>query len=63
MEMRAGRQYNVIAAKTLLGWVVMGQYGEPEHCLFFRDRDGDLYEQVAQYIETDEFRLTETQEG
>lgn len=60
MEMAVGKSRGVVATRTKLGWVVMGQVGQAKaaQCLFVRE-DRRLEELVEQYIEADDFGLVE----
>lgn len=60
IKMAMGKSRGVVATRTKLGWVIMGQVGQAKaaRCLFVRE-DRRLEELVEQYIEADDFRLVE----
>lgn len=62
-EMRLGKNRQLVAARTQLGWVVMGVRGQSEEtrCLFVKHDEDELHQLVEQLIEADQFPMVEAQ--
>lgn len=61
LETKVGNSRRMVATKTSLGWVAMGQVepGDSARCLFIREPEDDLHAIVEQFIEADQFGLPE----